>query len=52
MDEYQRNRTDLTESLREFIDDFKTWPVDDKLKIQISGLCFIIKDLDEIKQSN
>ena len=51
MEEYQRNKNLLTESLLNFINDFASWSKEDKDKITVSGLSFTINGLGQDKQN-
>jgi hypothetical protein len=48
---FEANKAQLPTSLKVFVTDFGTWPKEDKTKISINGLSFIISGLSKERQA-
>jgi hypothetical protein len=48
---FEENKSKLPVSLRAFLDDFQSWPKEDKDKIEIFGLSFVISQLSAEKEA-
>lgn len=48
---FEANKAKLPASLRTFLDDFQSWSNEDKAKIEIVGLSFVISGLNAEKQA-
>lgn len=49
--EFEANKAQLPTSLKTFVTDFETWPKEDKSKVSISGLSFMISGLSKERQA-
>jgi hypothetical protein len=49
--EFESNKAQLPASLKGFVSDFATWPKEDKAKIEISGLSFMVSGLSEARKA-